>query len=172
MRLKLPGAQANFSLLEQIKQSLSPQPGIKRVDASVTSGSIIIQYDPARYDEFHHDLTRYAENTQLFGLEPPASAKIALRVVDSETEKKGMAEQTETARVLTSHLEQFNEAIKEATHKIIDLKVLFPLGLALLSVGGIGVDASTPLWVTLGFFSFSSYGALHSMKRGDGVEIQ
>ena len=37
-----------------------------------------------------------------------------------------------------------------------------PLGLAVYSFVEIGLEASTPLWVTLGIFSFNSFLTLHA----------
>jgi hypothetical protein len=67
-----------------------------------------------------------------------------------------------------------NADVKRATNNAVDLKVLLPLGLAVYSLLKFEAEMATPLWVTLGIFSFNSFVALHppvrsavSVEKGD-----
>ena len=51
--------------------------------------------------------------------------------------------------------------IRIATDNTIDLKVLLPAGLAVWPFLKPGIEASTPLWVTLAISSFNSFVSLH-----------
>ena len=52
------------------------------------------------------------------------------------------------------------------------MNVLLPLGLAVYSVLELEAEMSTPLWVTLGIFSFNSFVMLHSGPAGQPVNTQ
>jgi hypothetical protein len=72
-------------------------------------------------------------------------------------------------------VKQIDAGIKWATNNSVDLKVLLPLGLALYAFAESGTEAATPLWVTLGIFSFNSFVALHRPRpaaQGENVSSQ
>jgi hypothetical protein len=79
-----------------------------------------------------------------------------------EAEAEFLSQHSETARIIVDAVKRMDVNIKWATHNTVDLKVLLPLGLAAYSVVEIGLEASTPLWVTLGIFSLNSFVSLHS----------
>ena len=65
---------------------------------------------------------------------------------------------------------------KKATGNSVDLKVLLPLGLAVVTVVEIGAAAATPVWVTISLFSLNHFIELqaHPGRRGtnDGADTR
>jgi hypothetical protein len=86
-------------------------------------------------------------------------------IQDVEEEADFLAEHSQTARVIVNSFRSMNRAIRHATDNMLDLQVLLPLGLAAVTFFEIGA-AATPLWVTLGIFSFNSFISLHSPQPG------
>src|SRR5262245_21781553 len=70
MRVKLPHTKGQHQLLQEIQQSISPLPGIKRVEINPTTGSVLVEYDPTHHDDFHGHLAAHAEQHELFALKP------------------------------------------------------------------------------------------------------
>lgn len=164
LRLKLPRAKGNQALLQHVKESLSPQPGIRRVEVNPTTGSVVIHYNSDEHEDYANQLAEHAESTQLFALKPPELTGVDETVQRIEAEAEFLAERSETARVIVNNVKQLNEAIKQATNNAFDLNVLLPLAAALISVSEVGLEMATPLWVTLGIFSFNSFISLHYPK--------
>jgi len=48
--------------------------------------------------------------------------------------------------------------------------VLVPLALAFYSITVIELTAATPMWATLGLFSFNHFLELHAAPQGDAAE--
>lgn len=152
VRIRLPHAKGNRALLQQIKESISPRPGVRRVDVNPTTGSILIHYDPALLDNFNRQLAEHAEREELFAL-------------NVETQK----DETGTARSVHDFLKLLSDIVKDATADTIDLKEIFPF-----AVGGYAfffVDRSigAPLWLSLMFFAFSAYMDLHETEPSPNV---
>jgi hypothetical protein len=164
LRVKLPKAKGNYALLQQIKESISPRPGVKRVEVSATTGSVVVHYDPEMHEDYHTHLGDFAAHQSLFALQPPEITEADEIARKIEMEAEFLADHSDAARVVVNFVKQLNEQVKRATDNSVDLKVLLPLGLAIYTFIEAGTDAVTPLWVTLGIFSFNSFVNLHSHK--------
>jgi hypothetical protein len=161
VRVKLPHAKGNHAFLQQIKEFLAPIPGVKQVAINSTAGSVVIHYDHTKFEDFHSHLTQHGKRAELFSLMPPEISEVDEIVEKVEREAEFLAEHSDAARTLVNFVKTLNDGVRRATGNLVDLKVLLPLGLAVYSFKEVGVEASTPLWVTLGIFSFNSFVALH-----------
>jgi hypothetical protein len=82
-----------------------------------------------------------------------------------EQEMEFLAEHSRLAKAIVEDTQKINRQLKLATDNAIDLNVLVPLALAAGSFIFLGGDVPTPLWATLGIFSFNSFVTLHSPAR-------
>ncbi len=166
LRLKVSAARGNPSVLEEIRGSIADLPGVSGIHVNSRSGSILVHYSPKADADFHAQLTDHGARTGGFMLEPPALSEVDEMAQRIEAEAEFLSQHSDTARVIVDAVKRLDVNIKRATHNAVDLKVLLPLGLAAYSVVEIGIEASTPLWVTLGIFSFNSFISLHSPPGG------
>jgi len=166
MRVKVPSAKDQPRVLRQIQQSLAPMPGVQHVEINPATGSVLILYDLERHDAFHTQLAEHSTHADLFALDPPKVTEVDELAEKIETEATFLAAHSEVARRMIEAVQQINAGLKQATNNTVDLKVLLPLGLALYAFLEAGTEAVTPLWVTLGIFSFNSFVALHSPHPG------
>jgi Heavy metal associated domain 2 len=162
IRLKIPASKGDSRLLDEIKQTIAPLEGVRRVDTNPSTGSVVVHYDPALHVSFHEQLADHAENACPFLLMPPELTEVDELAKKIEQEAQFLSQHSEAARTIVEGFKRLDSAIKMATHNTVDLKVLLPLGLAVYSFAEIGLEASTPLWVTLGIFSFNSFLTLHA----------
>jgi len=165
MRVKLAQAKGDLPLLQSIQQSLSPLFGVKRVTINPITGSVLVEYDPSHHIDFHRYLAAQAEGPGLFVLEPPQLYEVDDIADKIEGEAEYLAAHSDTARVVVNFVRQFNEGVKKATDNTVDLKVLLPLTLAACSFLNLGAELTTPLWLTLGIFSFNSFLSLHQSDQ-------
>lgn len=167
IRLKLDGGSSRKAHdLEDLKGAMTSMPGVRRVETNLASGSLIIHYDPKLYGRFHRQLQEHGNSTGTFHLDIPDIGEGGDLIKNVEEEADFLAEHSETARVMVDGFRSLDRAIKRATDNTVDLKVLLPLGLAIYSFVEIGIEAATPLWITLGIFSFNSFVQLHSPRPG------
>jgi hypothetical protein len=166
MRVKVPGGKGQPHVLQQIQQSLAPMPGIQRVEVNPATGSVLIHYDPARHEAFHTQLAAHGTHADLLALQPPELTDIEATAAKLEADAEFLASHSEVARRVIEVVKQLDTGIKRATNNNVDLKVLVPLGLALYAFMKAGTEAVTPLWVTLGIFSFHAFVVLHSPHPG------
>jgi cation transport ATPase len=161
IRLRLPNAKRDHAALEKVKRALAPMPGVQSVDVNPTTGSVVIQYDPAKHDDFHEALSGHAEEQNLFTLAPPRLSEVDEIAETIQKEAEFLAARSETAKSIVDFFTGLNREVKNATNNSVDLQVLLPLGLAVYSFFAIEGELATPLWVTLGIFSFNSFVSLH-----------
>src|SRR5919106_831558 len=70
MRIKAPFLRDAGADSEQISQLLAPLEGLKQVDFSPITGSVLLHYDPDIHDEFTERLTEYIHRTMGLNLLP------------------------------------------------------------------------------------------------------
>lgn len=161
IRVKVPAARGDAVLLQQIKETISPLPGVQRVEVNAATGSIVVSYDASMHKEFQDQLAFHSSESGLFALNPPELSEVDQLASRIEEEAAFLSEQSETARQMVEFVKGINLAVRKATNNAVDLKVLLPLGLAAYSIFELESDMATPLWVTLGMFSFNSFLTLH-----------
>lgn len=169
MRIEVPTAKGDLEALEAIKRSLEPLVGVCEVTVNETTGSVTVHYDPKRHPDFHshvsHSEGSHQENLQLHP--PPPVVRGPITEVDEaiemlEKEAEFLASHSHTAKALFDALRRFDIELKKATGNNLDLKVLTPLALAVYAFLELGFEAATPVWLTLGVFSFNHFVTLHT----------
>src|SRR6266446_9142692 len=98
MRVKLPHAKGDRALLERIKESISPLPGVRSIEMNPTTGSVEVNYDPNDYEHYAGQLTAHGERENLFMLGPPELTEADDLAAKIEAEAEFLAEHSETAR--------------------------------------------------------------------------
>ena len=59
VRMKIPSAKDNPELLEEIKQTLSRDPGYRTGHRQPGHGQLVLHYDTDQHDEFHGHLVHH-----------------------------------------------------------------------------------------------------------------
>ena len=172
IRLSVQNFKNHPKSLENVKRAIAPMQGVRRVDVNSTTGSITVHYDPALYGKFHDQLSARGEASGAFQLDPPTLGEGGELVKNVEAEAEFLSNHSETARTIVDAFSSFNQAVKRVTDNNLDLKVLLPLGLAVYSFLEIGIETSTPLWVTLGVFSFNSFVSLHTRQDDTASDME
>jgi len=161
IRVKLQDAKGNHRFLESVKQSLSPVAGVRNVDVNSSTGTVVVNYDQTTHPDFERTLANHGESEGLFSLEPPELSEADEIANKLQREAQFLAQHSDIAKNAVDFVSQIDQGLKRATNNTVDLKVLLPLGLAVYAFLELESDITTPLWVTLGIFSFNSFVALH-----------
>jgi hypothetical protein len=166
MRLQVPTARGNPHALGELRDSIAKIDGVEGVQVNPRTGSVVVQYTPTEKIDFHQQITEHGETTGGFLIAPPELSEVDELARKIEREAEFLSQHSETARMIVDAFKGLDISVKKATNNAVDLKVLLPLGLAVYSAVEIGLEASTPLWVTLGIFSFNSFVSLHTAPTG------
>lgn len=162
IRIRVHGGKGDRKLLERIKQSLLSIDGVTDIEANPDTGSIVVRYHPGHHpDQFCQRIEQQGQTSGAFDLVPPDIGSAQQLYDQAAKEADFLAAHSELARTVVEQMRNLDNAVKRATGNNLDLKVLVPLGLAIYSALEFGAEISTPLWVTLGIFSFNSFVALH-----------
>ena len=169
MRIRVPSAKGDPEALEEIKRSLSPIPGVSEVIVNDAIGTITVHYDPKQHIDFHRHLHEAeGSHQEMLQMSPPPSKEAGpISEVDEamemlEKEAEFLSSHSHSAKILFGMLRDFDAGLKKATNNNIDLKVVAPLGLAVYAFMQLGFEAATPVWLTLGVFSFNHFVTLHT----------
>ena len=161
IRLKVLGAKQNRALLDKVAESMGDVKGVRRIESNASTGSVLVHYDPSQLPQMEETVAAHGRSTGLYSLAPPQLSEVDQIAQDIEREAEFLAEHSETARAIVDAFKGFNNLLKKATNNNVDLKVLLPLGLAVWAFMESDPEIATPLWLTLGIFSFNSFVALH-----------
>ena len=169
LRIRLPFLKGFSSSPEQIKDLMSPLPGIKRVDFNPVTGSALICYDPENYDNFLDQLAGYAQN--FLGLTLTTSDLISKNGhKGKDTAVESANGESDLTRLLVGSFKRLNAELSKASDNTVDLKALLPVGVAAYALLRLGSAATTPLWVTLGLFSFASFVSLNPVALDERTD--
>jgi cation transport ATPase len=150
IRMKVPSVKTNPELAEQIKQTFAAIPGIEEVSVNPTTGSVVLQYDTDRHDEFHGHLHHHTGSN----FKPPTN-EIDSLANKIEQEAEYLAEHSHAAKVVVDFFRDFDHQIKVASGNVIDLKIVLAAGIAGFTIFEVGASAATPVWVTLSIFALN-----------------
>ena len=153
VRMKVAAGKGNPELLQQIGETFAGIPGIERVTANPTTGSLVLHYDHKQHESVHRNLRGRIDNQ---GYAPPPTQydELASRI---EREAEFLAEHSRTAKTIVHICKRFDREIKLRTHNVVDLKIGLAgtiIGLTLLELGA---TAATPVWLTLGVFTLNHF---------------
>jgi len=169
MRINLPSLKGDGWLLQEIRESLSPLPGVRDIETNLLTGSILLRYSADEFETFGARLAEQAERNGLFTLNlPPLNS--GRRLSMRPAEPVNLTGPSEMARAIAGILGEVNISIKRQTDNIIDLKFLLPFTVAMYGTFKAGKRVGTPLWLTLILFSFTSFVVLNQEETS--IEIR
>jgi hypothetical protein len=160
IRVKLPSARRNTRALEELRSALIAMPHVRAVEINAITGSLTIHHHPGRAG-FEQQLRNYAEQRQLFELRPRETGRSEQFGQIMRGPSQTFPESSKSADAIIGMFRSLDQTVKCATDNTLDLKVLLPAGVLLYTFLAAELMAGTPLWVTISFFSFSSFVALH-----------
>jgi hypothetical protein len=162
MRIRAPFLKGAVAYSQQINELLAPIEGVEQVDFSPITGSVLLHYDPESFEQFTDRVTEHVQQT------------LGVKLLGAKTNGAGESRQhtiatpvigdTKLTREISSFFNRANDQIKGAADNNFDLKGLVPIGLALYALSKVGSAATTPLWVTLAIFSFTSFAVLNPVS--------
>lgn len=158
MRIRVDGGKQNPHILDHVRQSLVEADGVTRIEANRDTGSLVVHYRHKNSRQFAEELAERGRQTEAFDLEIGEAGEMWNTV---HREAEFLAAHSVLARSVVEETVQLDQAVKRATDNALDLKVVVPLGLVVISFMYFGTDVATPLWVSLGVFSFNSFVSLH-----------
>jgi hypothetical protein len=163
LRIRVPSAKGNATALEAIRQTLVNVAGVKGVEVNETIGSVTVHYDPLHHSDFEQHLAGEGAHQEVVRVEKAPTLE-DLSKVDGmiEHEAAYLAQHSHFAKAIVDWANELDRSVKVATGNAVDLKVLAPLAIAVGAFMELGVAASTPVWLTLGLFSFNHFVDLHT----------
>lgn len=163
LRIRVPSAKGKPAELEKIRHSIAGMSGVKEVLVNESIGSVTIHYDPRHHADFEQHLANEASQQEIVSVRPePKISDLEDLGEMVEHEAEFLAEHSQSAKAIFDCVNDLDRAVKRATNNTIDFKVIAPLVLAVGAFMELGISASTPVWLTLGLFSFNHFVDLHS----------
>jgi Heavy metal associated domain 2 len=162
IRMKIPSAKGNRQQLEAYKEALALLPGIERIEVNPATGSIVLNYDPDRHDDFHSDFQDHCAQHNAAPPPSPRHHRAPTNEIDAlaskiEEEAEYLAEHSHAARLVVDFCKTTDRHIKQTTNNTLDLKMLLALGVIGITVFEVGATAATPVWVTLALFGLNHF---------------
>jgi hypothetical protein len=166
VRMKIPAGKGNPELLKQISDVFAVIPGIEGIVVNPATGSVVLNYDTDRHDEFHGALREHhdAHNAMHGGANGSthgADTELDKLTNSIEAEAEFLAQHSHSARAVVDFVKMLDHEVKRATNNNIDLKIVFAVGIIGLTVFEVGATAATPVWVTLAIFTVNHFIQLH-----------
>nr|WP_016875836.1 hypothetical protein [Chlorogloeopsis fritschii] len=157
LRLRVAQPQRCKAKMQHMVKILEAQPNISQVRMNSHNGSITIQHD-GNEDSLKNVVTTLQDLGVIF-------ADIA-----------GFAEtrggKSEVAAEVSDVVVDLNRRVKEATNGVVDLRFLFPLGLATLSIRQLvakGLQLEIIPWYVLAWYAFDSFIKLHGTNQSQST---
>jgi len=160
----MAGPSGDHHLLEQVQRAISLIPEVNRIDVNRTTGSIVVEYDPAHFKKMLAHAARATAHQRLVRFVTPEEAGIDAVVGYARRELRELAHDSLTAKQILNLLHRANLEVKHATGNAIDLRTLLPLCLSAYSLVT-DKEKPSPLWVTLLIFSFNAFVSLHPPRK-------
>lgn len=169
VRIKVPDAKRNPALLEKMREVILSAPGVKTVDCNPLTGSLLIHYSAHAHENpaFLSGSNGFASPFSLDPPDPPRSNRSGSRVRRRTARER---EPSEAAQAIREFFVGLDDAIRLATDNQLDLRVLLPVAAGVVGFVLYPKAISTPMWLTLTIFAFSSFLILHP-PGGVGAEL-
>ncbi|GAX43455.1 hypothetical protein NIES4075_44690 [Tolypothrix sp. NIES-4075] len=143
LRLRVAHSHRQVEKMQHIADVLSANSHINQVKTNVSHGSIVINHD--------------GEDGSL---ENVLATLKDLGIIFADVTEGN----TEAAAGISSAVVDLNQRVKQSTHGAFDLRILFPLGLASLSLRQLlnkGLQLEIIPWYVLAWYAFDSFIKLH-----------
>jgi hypothetical protein len=159
--------------MEEMRRMISALPGIEEITTNESIGTMTVLYDQRRHRELQVMLSSFVAAQPRAPKAQPAAGNGAaegsphlgdLDHIDTmlEREAEFLASHSHTAQALFEGVAHVDQEIKRLTGNAVDLKVILPAALAVGVFLELGIAAATPVWLTLGLFSFNHFVELHT----------
>jgi len=158
LRVRIPKSHRNPRLFRELQEFVQNLGGVRQVEINPATGSILVHYDPESHDQMQNLVKNSV--TDPFDI-PPGMDDAEDLAEQIQKEADFLAAHSELALHVVNSVRSLDRSIRKASDNTVDLKVLVPATLAVWAFFSIGVEVSTPLWVSLGIFSFNSFVSLH-----------
>jgi hypothetical protein len=160
--MRIPSAKGNRAALEVIQRSLTELKGVNEVQINESIGSVTIHYDPRMHADLSQQLASGSTTQEVVSVQPPRIEDMKDMPDMLEKEAEFLSQHSDAAKAIVDWMKALDTSIKRVTGNSVDLKVVAPLALAVAVFAELGVAAATPVWLTLGLFSFNHFIELHS----------
>jgi hypothetical protein len=144
LRLRLAHSHRQLEKMQRIANALSANSHINQVKTNVHHGSIVINHDG--------------------NLDNVLATLKDLGIIFADVSEGN----TEAAAGVSSAVVDLNQRVKHSTGGAFDLRILFPLGLASLSVRQLlnrGLQLEIIPWYVLAWYAFDSFIKLHGTSQ-------
>jgi hypothetical protein len=172
IRIKIPEARLSPEKLELTRSLFAGIPGLQKVEIKPESASILLHYDPRLSAEFEAQLQRrWAESR-------PSVSRTAVEPFDFPGDEFGMvargieeeavflAGRSQLAHAIVEFFKEMDQQVRLATNNAIDFKIVLAVGVTIIAFLEVGVQAATPMWVTLALFALNHF---LEMQRPDAA---
>jgi hypothetical protein len=170
IRLKIQKLKNDPAAVNEVVARLRKLPGIDRVEASPTTGSVVVSYGTSASgsDDITPGLSEAFGHTLFPGADP---AELRRQLTQRTN---GSAVPTPLASRIQSFLGGIDYGVERASRGTIDLRVLVPIalfcaGLAILSTSG---TLPVPTWYDLMWASFATFVALNQVVGQQGTHAR
>jgi hypothetical protein len=165
IRMKISAAKGDPEMLEEIKSVFAVIPGLSKVSANPTTGSIVLHYDPDLHRDFDTSFQHHCRQCDLDAARPTNEIDDLARKIQTEAEY--LAENSESARAVVAFFKKMDAEIKSASGNAVDLKVVLAAGIIAFTVLEVGATAATPVWLTFAVFGMNHLVGLRGAHRHD-----
>ncbi|MEA5506296.1 hypothetical protein VB735_24930 [Halotia wernerae UHCC 0503] len=151
LRLRVAHSHRQLKKMQRIASALKANPHINQVKTNVHHGSIVINHDGE-----DGSLENVLATLQDLGI-------IFADIAEGNTE---------AAAGLSAAFIDLNQRVKQATDGTFDLRILFPLGLASLSLRQLfnkGLQLETIPWYVLAWYAFDSFIKLNKQSQNEST---
>jgi hypothetical protein len=155
LRVRLHRRSRHSHTMTRLKQAIEAQPGVHAVEVSHAAGSVTVKYDTQTHGEM--GIFSLLEDLDVI----VGTAIDAPHIEEAPPEENG---HSKAAVTLAGALDDLDKRVAEFTGHTVNLRTLFPLGLAGVGVGRIvenGLMAEmVPGWLLL-WLAFDAFVKLH-----------
>jgi Heavy metal associated domain 2 len=164
LRVRLAGGDGRQAALRRVRDGLSGRPGVRAVETSAVTGSVLVHYDPARTTA--EDVADLLEDLGLLVVEVGNGGAPVGHIPDVPSETG----HSRPAAGLIATLGDADRRLSRLTGGALDLKLLFPLALGAVGAGqlvrqGLGLS-QIPAYVLL-WYAFDSFFKFHQQPGRD-----
>jgi hypothetical protein len=159
IRIKVLGAKDDSDYFAAVRGLISGLEGVQSVRVNPTSSSIVVAFNPA--DPVFH--FRLRQNTEVSSWLDLSGEERMFAALDAAVQKgvRYAEQHSRIAELVVSSAEQLDVGLRRASDGYLDLKVLLPLSLAVVSSVHKSRTRGTPMWMTLSVFAFNAFLSLH-----------
>lgn len=169
VRVKLPGLKGNTALARELQQTLAAIDGIQHVEVGLTTGSVLVLYDPGMAASFTLESLHAEAVSSLMTLADALG--LSLEDVDMDElqrwlhatrngTRSGTPEELESG--VGAWFTSMQAGLAQTTSGLGDLRTLIPLTLCFLGFRSLLLTESLtfPSWYDYLWFAFGTYVAL------------